>query len=72
MFHAVAVRCGLHFDAITGNRFHPIDIFLWLGIKLVAIVAFGPPVLAFCVFEIVLHASSLSGLLMAAVDRDDP
>jgi len=67
MFHAVPTLWRLHrmhhsdmdFDVTTGVRFHPLEILLSMGIKLAAIVAFGPSALAVLVFEIMLNATSM-------------
>ena len=67
MFHAVPVLWRLHmmhhadldFDVTTGLRFHPIEIILSAGIKLAAVVVFGPPALAVLIFEVLLNATSM-------------
>ncbi len=67
MFHTLPVLWRLHMmhhadldiDATTGLRFHPIEIFISMGIKLAAIAAFGPPVLAVLIFEIILNATAM-------------
>lgn len=41
-------------DASTGLRFHPIEYFFMMGIKLVAILFLGPPVIAVFIFEVML------------------
>jgi sterol desaturase/sphingolipid hydroxylase (fatty acid hydroxylase superfamily) len=67
LFHGVPVLWRLHrmhhadldVDATTGNRFHPIEILLSIGIKfgvIAAVGASGPSVL---LFEILLNATSL-------------
>jgi sterol desaturase/sphingolipid hydroxylase (fatty acid hydroxylase superfamily) len=66
-FHAVPALWRLHrmhhsdmdFDVTTGVRFHPIEIILSMGIKLAAIVVFGPSALAVLVFEVALNATSM-------------
>jgi sterol desaturase/sphingolipid hydroxylase (fatty acid hydroxylase superfamily) len=66
MFHAVPVLWRLHmmhhadldFDLTTGLRFHPIEIFLSMGIKLAVILLFGHTVLAVIIFEVLLNATS--------------
>src|SRR5262249_3700340 len=56
-----------------GLRFHPLEILLSLGIKLAAVMALGPPVLAVLVFEVLLNATSLfnhgNARLPARLDR---
>ena len=67
VFHAVPVLWRLHrmhhadtqFDVTTGGRFHPFEIALSLGFKLVLVWLIGPPALAVLAFEIVLNASSM-------------
>lgn len=67
MFHAVPAFWRLHmmhhsdmdFDVTTGVRFHPIEIVLSMGIKLVAITVVGPPAVAVLIFEVALNATSL-------------
>ncbi len=41
-------------DVSTGLRFHPIEYFFMMGIKLVAILFLGPPVFAVFIFEVML------------------
>lgn len=67
LFHAVPVLWRLHrmhhadveFDVTTGARFHPIEIFLSMGIKLLAVVTLGVPALAVLIFEILLNATAM-------------
>jgi sterol desaturase/sphingolipid hydroxylase (fatty acid hydroxylase superfamily) len=67
LFHAIPALWQLHrvhhadldFDASTGVRFHPLEIVLSLGIKLVVVCLLGAPVWSVLVFEIMLNASSL-------------
>ena len=67
LFHAVPLLWRLHrmhhadteFDVTTGLRFHPIEIVLSMGIKLLAIVTLGAPALAVLVFEILLNATAM-------------
>jgi sterol desaturase/sphingolipid hydroxylase (fatty acid hydroxylase superfamily) len=67
MFHAVPALWRLHrvhhadlgFDATTGLRFHPIEIFLSFGFKLAVVVLLGAVPWAVVAFEIILNASSL-------------
>ncbi len=46
-------------DASTGIRFHPIEIFLSMLIKLTAIFLLGPPAFAVLFFEIMLNGCAL-------------
>ena len=67
MFHAVPVLWRLHrvhhsdveLDVSSGIRFHIIEIFISMGIKIAAIMVMGPPVLAVLTFEVVLNATAL-------------
>jgi len=67
MVHAVPVLWRLHrvhhadlgFDATTGLRFHPIEIFLSLGLKVAVVVLLGAVPWAVVTFEIILNASSV-------------
>jgi sterol desaturase/sphingolipid hydroxylase (fatty acid hydroxylase superfamily) len=67
MFHAIPILWRLHmmhhadldFDTTPGLRFHPIEIILSTGIKLAAVVVFGPPALAVLIFEVLLNATSM-------------
>jgi len=49
-------HADLDIDVTTGNRFHPIEIIISIGIKLAAISLIGPPVIAVVAFEVVLNA----------------
>ncbi|HEV8716930.1 MAG TPA: sterol desaturase family protein [Candidatus Binatia bacterium] len=67
MFHAVPALWRLHrvhhadlgFDATTGLRFHPIEIFLSLGFKMAVVVLLGAMPWAVIAFEVILNASSI-------------
>lgn len=67
MFHAVPLLWRLHrmhhadleFDVTTGLRFHPVEILLSMGLKLVVVAALGPPAVAVLTFEVLLNASSM-------------
>lgn len=67
LFHSVPIFWRLHrvhhsdpdVDVSTGVRFHPAEILLSMVIKLAAVAALGPSVLAVLVFEIALNAGSL-------------
>lgn len=67
LFHAVPALWRLHrmhhadleFDVTTGLRFHPVEIALSMGIKLLVIAALGPSALAVLIFEVLLNATSL-------------
>lgn len=67
MFHAVPALWRLHrmhhadleFDVTTGLRFHPVEILLSMGIKLVVVLALGPPAIAVLIFEVLLNATAM-------------
>lgn len=67
LFHAVPLLWRLHrmhhadqeFDVTTGVRFHPIEILLSMGIKVLVIAVVGVPAAAVFVFEVVLNATSM-------------
>lgn len=81
LFHAVPALWRLHrmhhadleFDVSTGLRFHPIEILLSMGIKMMVVVALGAPAVAVLIFEVLLNATSMfnhSNIRMpASVDR---
>ncbi len=66
LFHFLPVLWRLHrmhhtdldIDVTTGNRFHPIEILVSIGIKLAAIVLVGPSAAAVVAFEVILNAAS--------------
>ncbi len=57
-FHRVH-HSDLDCDITTGLRFHPFEIVLSILIKFIAIAAFGIPVLAVVIFEVILNAASM-------------
>ena len=67
MFHAVPLLWRLHMvhhtdldiDVTTGLRFHPLEILISVIIKLAAIAALGPPVIAVVIFEVLLNGTAL-------------
>jgi len=67
LHHAVPALWRLHmahhsdldYDLTTGLRFHPIEIVISMGIKLMAVAALGPPALAVLIFEVALNAASM-------------
>ncbi len=67
VFHAVPALWRLHrmhhadldFDVTTGVRFHPIEILLSMGIKLIVVAVLGAPPIAVLGFEIVLNATAM-------------
>lgn len=66
LFHFLPILWRLHrmhhtdldIDVTTGNRFHPMEIVISIGIKLAAVALIGPPVVAVVAFEVVLNATS--------------
>lgn len=67
IFHEIPVLFRIHrmhhadleFDVSTGARFHPIEIFLSMFIKMIVVLFLGIPVLAVLTFEIMLNATSM-------------
>ncbi len=67
MFHAVPILWRLHMvhhadldlDVTSGLRFHPIEIIISMGIKMVVVAALGTPILAVLIFEIILNATAM-------------
>ncbi len=63
MFHAVPLLWRLHrvhhadldLDVTSGNRFHPIEILISVGIKLCAVFLLGASAAAVIIFEVVLN-----------------
>jgi len=67
LFHAAPSLWRLHrmhhadpdFDVTTGSRFHPVEIILSMGIKLMVIAALGAPAVAVLIFEVLLNGASM-------------
>jgi len=67
MFHAIPSFWRLHrvhhtdldFDVTTGIRFHPIEIFLSMGIKMAAVMVLGASAISVILFEVLLNATSM-------------
>ena len=67
MFHSIPLFWRLHMvhhsdmdiDVTTGIRFHPIEIVLSMGIKMIAAILIGPPPIAVVVFEVLLNGTSI-------------
>jgi sterol desaturase/sphingolipid hydroxylase (fatty acid hydroxylase superfamily) len=67
MFHSAPLLWRLHMvhhsdmdiDVTTGVRFHPIEILLSMGIKMIVVVLIGAPALAVLIFEIILNGTSM-------------
>lgn len=66
LFHFLPTLWRLHrmhhtdldIDVTTGNRFHPIEMAISVGIKLAAVTLIGPSAVAVVAFEVVLNATS--------------
>ncbi|MGB8698237.1 MAG: sterol desaturase family protein [Thermosynechococcaceae cyanobacterium] len=81
LFHALPTLWRIHrvhhtdldFDVTTALRFHPIEILLSMGIKILAVLGLGAPPEAVLAFEILLNASALfnhsNSQLPLALDR---
>ena len=67
MFHSIPLFWRLHMvhhsdmdiDVTTGVRFHPIEILLSMGIKMVVVVLIGAPPASVLIFEIILNGTSM-------------
>jgi len=67
LFHAVPALWWLHrmhhadleFDVTTGVRFHPLEIFISMIVKMGVIAALGAPATAVLAFEVLLNATSM-------------
>ncbi len=65
-FHRVPLLWRLHrmhhtdrdLDVSSGGRFHPLEILLSLGIKILAVIVLGAPPAGVIIFEIVLNAGA--------------
>jgi len=67
MFHSVPMFWRLHmvhhtdmdFDVTTAVRFHPIEILLSMGIKIIVVFMIGAAPLAVLIFEVLLNGTSM-------------
>jgi len=67
MFHSIPLFWRLHMvhhsdmdiDVTTGVRFHPIEILLSMGIKMVVVILMGAPPASVLIFEIILNGTSM-------------
>jgi sterol desaturase/sphingolipid hydroxylase (fatty acid hydroxylase superfamily) len=67
MFHTLPMLWRLHMmhhadldiDVTTGSRFHPVEIYFSMLIKISAIAVFGPPVMAVLIFEVLLNGTAM-------------
>ena len=57
-FHRVH-HCDTGFDVTTGFRFHPMEAVISMVSKMAVVAAFGVPVLAVLIFEIVLSGTAI-------------
>lgn len=81
MFHGLPILWRLHmmhhsdfdFDLTTSVRFHPIEILLSMGIKMIVVFLVGISALGVLIFEVLLNATSLFNhgnvRLTASIDR---
>ncbi len=81
LFHKVPMLWRLHrmhhadldIDVTTGGRFHPFEILISMAVKIAVVIAFGIPVVAVLLFEVVLNATSMFNhanvAMPAALDR---
>ena len=66
LFHYLPILWRIHrmhhtdldLDVTSGNRFHPIEIVISIGIKLMAVALLGPPAVAVLIFETLLNATA--------------
>jgi sterol desaturase/sphingolipid hydroxylase (fatty acid hydroxylase superfamily) len=67
MFHSIPLFWRLHMvhhsdmdiDVTTGVRFHPIEIILSMGIKMIVVILIGAPPVSVLIFEIILNGTSM-------------
>jgi sterol desaturase/sphingolipid hydroxylase (fatty acid hydroxylase superfamily) len=67
VFHFVPLLWRLHkvhhtdrdLDATSALRFHPVEIWISMGIKLAAVTLVGPPVIGVIAFEVILNATAM-------------
>lgn len=65
--HKIPVLWRLHsvhhadrdIDVTTGARFHPVEILLSMGFKIVCVIALGAPAIAVFIFEVLLNAAAM-------------
>jgi len=51
-------HCDLDLDVSSGIRFHPIEILISIGVKMVSVFIIGPDPVAVILFEVLLNASA--------------
>ena len=67
LVHAVPILWRLHrmhhtdldYDVTTAARFHPIEMVISMGLKLMVVSALGAPALAVLIFEVILNATAM-------------
>jgi sterol desaturase/sphingolipid hydroxylase (fatty acid hydroxylase superfamily) len=67
LYHLVPILWRLHrmhhadpdFDVSTGIRFHPVSIIVSMLIKMLVVVALGPPAIAVLISEVLLNVTSM-------------
>ncbi len=81
LFHALPTLWRLHkvhhgdrdFDVTTALRFHPVEILLSMGIKIISIIFLGIPTIAVFIFEVLLNGTAMFNhsniLLPGKLDR---
>jgi len=77
IFHKIPVLWRLHrmhhadmeIDVTTGARFHPIEIGLSLGIKMIVIIILGAPAEAVILFEVILNGASMFNHANVAIPK---
>ena len=77
IFHKVPLFWRLHrlhhsdidFDFTTAVRFHPLEIFVSMGIKIALILALGAPLVSVILFEIILSGAALFNHANLAIPR---
>ena len=57
-------------DVSTAIRFHPFEIALSMGLKILLIYALGPAILAVIIFEIILNGSSMFNHANLAIPKN--
>jgi len=66
-------HADLDYDVTTGARFHPIEVVISMGLKLMVVSALGAPAVAVVIFEVLLNASAMFNhanvRLASALDR---
>jgi sterol desaturase/sphingolipid hydroxylase (fatty acid hydroxylase superfamily) len=52
-------HADLEIDVTTGARFHPVEIILSMGIKMISVLILGAPAWSVLVFEVLLNATAM-------------